>query len=312
MATTYRQWARTYAAGAVRGTCTPYRLESVHPARQDVAPTSKVWHPLSFPADMTQFYRVDREGTESFIAFLDGFELGIFGTPEQAALVRARALASRRGRAAPAEPRDAQQVRPKLGTAIVTSATSRPAGSRPAPHERAAQRAAFAAQAEAQRAAQAAAQAAALPPSAFPPSAPKRARPMAARPVEVDSNGIPLRGTDGELLSEYERQRLLTIRQNQERLSSLLGGTTLLGGVGRPSAAGPSGGPNGEMGERGDDSEDGGEADGKSDAGGESESEESDGDGEVLMLEPMGPTNATNVMGAPASAPESSSSLTGA
>ena len=259
---------------------------------------------------MAQFCRVDREGTESFIAFLDGFELGIFGTPEQAALVRARALASRRGRVAPAEPRDAQRSR--LGTAVVMSATSRPAGSRPAPHERAARRAAFAAQAEAQRAAQAAAQAAALPPSAFPPSAPTRARPMAARPVEVDSNGIPLRGTDGELLSEYERQRLLTIRQNQERLSSLLGGTTLLGGVGRPSAAGPSGGPSGEMGERGDDSEDGGEADGKSDAGGESESEESDGDGEVLMLEPMGSTNATNVMGAPASAPESSSSLTGA
>ena len=109
---------------------------------------------------------------------------------------------------------------------------------------------------------------------------------MAARPVEVDSNGIPLRGTDGELLSEYERQ-------NQERLSSLLGGTTLLGGAGRPSAAGPSGGPNGEMGERGDDSEDGGEANGKSDAGGESESEESDGDGKVLMLEPTNAKDAS-------------------
>ena len=57
-----------------------------------------------------------------------------------------------------------------------------------------------------------------------------RPRPVAARPppaapraVEVDADGIPLYGRGGELLSEYERQRLLTIRQNELKLAALMG-----------------------------------------------------------------------------------------
>lgn len=41
--------------------------------------------------------------------------------------------------------------------------------------------------------------------------------------IECDENGIRLRGADGELLSEYERKRLYTIRQNEVALLELLG-----------------------------------------------------------------------------------------
>ena len=58
------------------------------------------------------------------------------------------------------------------------------------------------------------------------------------RVIEYDADGIPLHGADGGLLSDYERQRLLTMRENESILSALLGA-----GLGRADARAPAPAP---------------------------------------------------------------------